>query len=585
MTKPIQTSDIIFPELATNFSSTLASLKRSTLSISNRLSSISDDAEFVCQVADAYGLPLVANERCGSWYIPPDRKRASAYFKSTDGHNGEWSMSLRRLNTQVFEVINKAKGCIIIEQRLDNFVCKLKELELDLTELRDQITKPMRPIWITRDSILSPQYPNFEGFHSVILCTASRRVHGTEVSEGGYIQGAGDDSEGWSQGLTANIFWKHKDLLMSTNEQHLPDTIAKLTITERTTPSKSRPIMIRPTEWLFIDQIDALSDASLEQVDGLITCSPKTQITQLPVVNCKHLHLDCRDRKLGSRDLRKELIKLKNFMAQMRSPKRLVVACTTGKDLSVGIVLALLCLYTDESGKFTVQATPPALSKRVIQQRTSLVMTSHPSASPSRATLQSVNDFLLTSHTAATEIPRWIHNHQIRQSYTLALFEWLRGEWAINREITNFRDDGLAGTVTGFAKLDKRDPTSSDATAEYLYVENGRFTTTTGMILETSRRWIWRYHGSGEAETPISVHFVKADGETEDYVYNMLAFPLKIDDFDVAEGLKARAEHPCGEDFYVSTYDFNMAVGKFEVQHEVKGPSKNYISHTTYTKP
>lgn len=115
MAKPIQISDIIFPELATNFSTTLASLKRSTLSISNRLRSISDDAEFVCQVADAYGLSLIANERCGSWYIPPERKGASAYFKSTDGHNGEWSMSLRRLNTQVIEIINEEGGCIIVD--------------------------------------------------------------------------------------------------------------------------------------------------------------------------------------------------------------------------------------------------------------------------------------------------------------------------------------------------------------------------------------------------------------------------------------------------------------------------------------
>ena len=115
MSKVIQTSDLIFPELATNFSSTLASLKRSTLSISNRLSSIAEDAEFVCRVADAYGLPLIANERCGSWYIPPERKLASAYFKSTDGHNVEWSMSLRRLNTQVIEEINKQNGCIIVD--------------------------------------------------------------------------------------------------------------------------------------------------------------------------------------------------------------------------------------------------------------------------------------------------------------------------------------------------------------------------------------------------------------------------------------------------------------------------------------
>ncbi|GME45970.1 Initiator tRNA phosphoribosyl transferase [Neofusicoccum parvum] len=110
MSRPIQTADIIFPELATDFSTTLFSLKRSTLSISNRLRSIAEDAEFVCAVADAYERPLVANERCGSWYIPLERKAASAYFKSTDGHTGEWAFSLRRLNIQVLELIGANDG-------------------------------------------------------------------------------------------------------------------------------------------------------------------------------------------------------------------------------------------------------------------------------------------------------------------------------------------------------------------------------------------------------------------------------------------------------------------------------------------
>jgi tRNA A64-2'-O-ribosylphosphate transferase len=34
-----------------------------------RLQSIETDAAFAQEVADHYGLPLVANERCGSWYI------------------------------------------------------------------------------------------------------------------------------------------------------------------------------------------------------------------------------------------------------------------------------------------------------------------------------------------------------------------------------------------------------------------------------------------------------------------------------------------------------------------------------------
>ena len=104
------TSGIIFPELATNLNKTLAVLKRSTLSIPNRLRSISEDAEFVYSLADAYQLPLIANERCGTWYIPPKRKAASAYFKSTDGHVGQWAFSLRRLNLQVLDVIGENGG-------------------------------------------------------------------------------------------------------------------------------------------------------------------------------------------------------------------------------------------------------------------------------------------------------------------------------------------------------------------------------------------------------------------------------------------------------------------------------------------
>ena len=83
--------------------------------MTNRLRSIVEDAEFVCEVADAWDLPLVANERCGSWYILPDRKAGSAYFKSTDGHMGQWSFSLRRLNTQVLDVVGQYGGCVIVD--------------------------------------------------------------------------------------------------------------------------------------------------------------------------------------------------------------------------------------------------------------------------------------------------------------------------------------------------------------------------------------------------------------------------------------------------------------------------------------
>lgn len=104
-------ADLIFsPQANHNFSKTLGELKRSALSIHNRLASIQHDAVFAKQVADAYGRPLIANERCGSWYIDPATKAGSTYFKSTDGHTGVWKFSLRRLNLHLLKVIGANDG-------------------------------------------------------------------------------------------------------------------------------------------------------------------------------------------------------------------------------------------------------------------------------------------------------------------------------------------------------------------------------------------------------------------------------------------------------------------------------------------
>lgn len=99
-----------FPSAQQSVSQTLSSLRRSALSVANRLDSIERDAAFVQEVSDHYDLPLVANERCGSWYIPSDAKAGSAYFKSTDGHTGQWDFSFRRLNLQLLPLAREYGG-------------------------------------------------------------------------------------------------------------------------------------------------------------------------------------------------------------------------------------------------------------------------------------------------------------------------------------------------------------------------------------------------------------------------------------------------------------------------------------------
>ena len=107
---PTSIDTLLLPIQSQNFSKTLSSLKRDTLSITNRFESIKLDSEFVQSIAEIYRLPLIANERCGSWYIPSSNKVGGAYFKSTDGHVGQWAFSMRRLNLQMLETIGQSGG-------------------------------------------------------------------------------------------------------------------------------------------------------------------------------------------------------------------------------------------------------------------------------------------------------------------------------------------------------------------------------------------------------------------------------------------------------------------------------------------
>lgn len=126
---PTSVSSLLLPSASQSFSGTLSSLRHSTLSTTNRLHSIYHDSLFVRNVASDFDLPLVANERCGSWYIPPEQKVACAYFKSTDGHWGQWSFSTRRLNLQVLEIIGRSGGWVRL-RALSASTCGLQEQEL-----------------------------------------------------------------------------------------------------------------------------------------------------------------------------------------------------------------------------------------------------------------------------------------------------------------------------------------------------------------------------------------------------------------------------------------------------------------------
>ncbi|OBT46517.1 initiator tRNA phosphoribosyl transferase [Pseudogymnoascus sp. WSF 3629] len=462
MPPPATASDLIFSEQANhNFSKTLGDIKRHTLSIHNRLQSILVDAAFVQSVSEAYCRPLVANERCGSWYINPEAKSGSAYFKSTDGHTGVWKFSTRRLNTHLLELIGKGDGCIIVDStrrgkrmpdalsktipiwcsvinrslfpdkpeyhnlytppqavsssehaqiaaRLDDFAKSFAGLGIDMNPLREHISKPIRPLWVTPESALPSALPVeeqvFSDYHPVVCCTASRRVAGGEVSEGGYIQGSGDDTENWAYGLTPTVFWPNSELLLSTPESELPSLITELvSSSSNANTGKPTPTLLPPTSSLYVTSSTSLAAQPATSSDIIITISSEITAPSSWQKDKHSLEIGIGSGKIGSRNLRSALPHMVDFVkkslstasAETESP-RIVVACPDGKDLSIGVALAILCILYDDNGDLLELGQEGSdIDKAYIRRRLGWIMTAMPDSNPSRSTLQSVNSYLM----------------------------------------------------------------------------------------------------------------------------------------------------------------------------------------------
>ncbi|ODA79866.1 hypothetical protein RJ55_05463 [Drechmeria coniospora] len=533
-------ADILFPSQP-SLSELLSTLKRSALSIHNRLASIRADADFVARAASSLsgegeqdqnearhitepaetgvaepgtrrtrrsgGRPLVANERCGSWYVPPAHKAASAYFKSTDGHERAWKFSTRRLNLHLVEMIETHDGVIIVDSTrrgkrkstgslcrrrrrrartanaaagmpdafaatipiwcavlnlvllpshplsgrlflpphlapsthdqikalIPSFVASLRALDLTLPT---GLTKPLRPLWITQDSVLrfdgeadgkatEPDGPHdlpaapapaaapvlFDDCRPVICLTASRRVLGaTEVDAGGYIQGAADDTENWAHGLTADLFWTHVETLLAAAEADLPPLIGRL-VSDQASARLRAPLATprhRLTSRISVCALPLTAEATATPGSvGTSTCHVSLTDAPTPrdtwLKGPSSLEVGLGRGKTASRNLRLALPDVCAFVASFLAktpgtslePSQLVVACDSGRDLSVGTSLAIACYLFDGEGRFRVPGADVSFSKSLVKARLGSIMTAFPDGNPSRQTLQSVNSFLM----------------------------------------------------------------------------------------------------------------------------------------------------------------------------------------------
>eukprot|EP01138_Halocafeteria_seosinensis_P008668 gb/GECG01008859.1/.p1 GENE.gb/GECG01008859.1/~~gb/GECG01008859.1/.p1 ORF type:complete len:655 (+),score=59.75 gb/GECG01008859.1/:1-1965(+) len=82
--------------------------------LENYVRSILADGEYVECIRKEYDeFPLIANKRNGVWYHP--NFDDTCYFKSTDGHHGNWNFSPVRLNFNVLEAALANEGVIIVD--------------------------------------------------------------------------------------------------------------------------------------------------------------------------------------------------------------------------------------------------------------------------------------------------------------------------------------------------------------------------------------------------------------------------------------------------------------------------------------
>jgi tRNA A64-2'-O-ribosylphosphate transferase len=572
-----------------------------------------------------------------------------------------------------------------IEDRLTGFLQQFQELHVDMTSQKESLTKPLRPLWMTRDSILPEDVPSFEDFYPLVLCTSSRHVMGAELSEGGYIQGAGDDNESWSDGLTPQIFWKNHDILLSTAEGELLDLIKELIRRDSQQTNESCFINIKSAPQLFFGKNSSIADLKLLENDFLISCG-----IEMPKIlsRTRHIHLKCRSGKLGSRDLRTKFLDILQLLHSDCRVRRLYIACSDGKDLSIGIGLAVLCLFFDDQGIFKAYKggeNAPHITKLFIRRRLSWITTSIPEASLSRATLQSVSGFLFSSSTMQGSSVEGRENPKLPSSSidVSSLFSSLEGRWQFQRKLANHglstQNRSLnAGVVKGIANFNPSPPQSQDEKGDpsFLYLEEGIMELPDGNRLQVHRKWIWELKSTPESSaspewwsiktkngtskdlfeaftheidggngqlsdqgidsqiyltqlTPkqirladtkpfietrskcskdnlkdsdsvakyntIAIYFVRLDGSSKDYVYQYLDFEedLKLKSTHGEQVIYVDAEHLCNKDMYTSKYTFTVSdqgtqgssrcILRFIIEHNVKGPTKDYTSVTEYT--
>ncbi|OBA21846.1 initiator tRNA phosphoribosyl transferase [Metschnikowia bicuspidata var. bicuspidata NRRL YB-4993] len=467
------------------YSQILKDLRRESATVRNRIQSIIFDAKYVAQFSE---FPIVANERCGLWYVEPKNTAASVYFKSTDGHTGQWKFSLRRLNFHMLDLFQLSQTIVLVdstrkgkimpdallktvpmwcavlnyimfekedvdqwdELAKDNWLCTPPEMvsasehsamvklipeharevqKLGLVVKQELIQKlgahkPLVPHWLYpgKKSRVSASDNQF----SICCLTASRKTSsGTNVPgwhyTQPYVQGAADDHELWASPeicegkLDHNLLWNEiyyepaddlrvvdmatGDICLWLGEDEFLSRIEKIYTNSKSckdtsamdvSPLKNTGISIGAiTQDLSFSEITKINDL----ISHIVVLSSEFAVTNVPKDSSVKIILHrVESSKKGSKQLREILPKIFETISTVSMQDQVIILCDSGKDLCVGLALAILAKYFDRD--WNLVSSLPHVNKDVIKQHLCMVLSCR-QVNPSRNTLQSVNTILM----------------------------------------------------------------------------------------------------------------------------------------------------------------------------------------------
>ncbi|KAI4160125.1 MAG: hypothetical protein LQ342_005982 [Letrouitia transgressa] len=178
-----------------------------------------------------------------------------------------------------------------------------------------------------------------------------------------------------------------------------------------------------------------------------------------------------------------------------------------------------------------------------------------------------------------------------KEPFSQWIFERLGGNWNVTRTIRSALPTYPSGVFKGEATFEQRPPTDEKSRAEYLYIEQGKFSTDQGLEFQASRSYVYRLEKDQDV---VSAWFVKPDDNTTvDYLFHQLRFtdqdPRTSNAVGKGKGEKVFADgyHLCVEDHYSPLYVFRIdsrELMEWSLQYTVTGPQKDYVTYAQYIR-